>query len=350
MLTYALPKTLIAQRPCRPRDSARLLVVQREKGAVPFSVSHRTFRDLPRLLQPNDCLILNDTRVIPARLRGQRADTGGKVELLLLDRYDVPEGPLVRRTGLGDSVWRCLGQPGRRLRPGTRLLLNHGSGEAEVVGEDGAERLVRFPDGAAEEWMERFGEVPLPPYVRRPVEPRDRRWYQTVYARQPGAVAAPTAGLHFTRRLLGRIERKSVRVHFLTLHVGWGTFRPVGEEQLREGKLHPESFWIPAETLGAIGRARADGGRVIAVGTTVARALETWAITGQAAGRTNLFIRPGFEFRVVDALVTNFHLPGTSLLLLVSAFAGEERALAAYGEAVRRRYRFYSYGDAMLIV
>ncbi len=344
MLSYDLPKELIAQRPCEPRDAARLLVLRRKASAI----SHHTFRDLPEFLQSNDCLILNDTRVIPARLRGRRADTGGKVELLLLERAGL--------------IWRCLAQPGRRIRPGTRLLLDHGSEEAKVVGEDGPQRLIRFMGASAETLLERFGEVPLPPYIHRPVEPQDRGWYQTVYARHPGAVAAPTAGLHFTPQLLSRIKRMGVRIHFLTLHVGWGTFKPVSNGDLESGRLHPERFHIPVETIRGIAATRRNGGRVVAVGTTVVRALESWAKTQGGLtpkgslgsdptwSLTELFIRPGFEFKEVDALVTNFHLPGTSLLLLVAAFAGEERMRCAYEEAVRQRYRFYSYGDAMLIV
>ncbi len=350
MLTYELPQELIAQRPCEPRDAARLLVLDRVSGAI----SHRIFRELPEFLQPGDCLVLNDTRVIPARLFGKRADTGGKVELLLLE----PEG---------EQIYHCLGQPGRRLRPGTRLLLNHGSVQAEILSSEGAEKRVRFDSPLTETVLRQMGQVPLPPYIRRPADSGDSISYQTVYARVPGAVAAPTAGLHFTEELLQRIREKGIRIAFVTLHVGWGTFKPVGERELREGRLHEERFSVSAETLEAIRLAKRQGGRVVAVGTTVVRALESWR--GQALIKpkgpgpfgvksarsdslwtsTNLFIRPPFQFKGVDALVTNFHLPGTSLLYLVAAFAGEEKALAAYREAIQRRYRFYSYGDAMLI-
>ena len=330
MLVYNLPSELIAQEPCQPRDAARLLMLERATGAV----SHRLFHDLPQLFQTGDCLVLNDTRVLHARLFGVRADTGGKVELLLLQ----PEG---------DSIYRCLGQPGKRLKEGAKLLFNHGSVQAEVVSDVGGTRLVRFGGQPMDEVLNRFGVVPLPPYVRRPADSRDADWYQTVYARAPGAVAAPTAGLHFTDRLLDELRRRGVRIAFVTLHVGWGTFKPVGEEELKSGRLHAERFQVPAETAEAIRETKAAGRRVIAVGTTVVRVLETVAPT---SGVTDLFIRPPFQFRVVDAIITNFHLPGTSLLYLVAAFAGEEKAMSAYLEAIRQKYRFYSYGDAMLIV
>ncbi|MBI1952528.1 MAG: tRNA preQ1(34) S-adenosylmethionine ribosyltransferase-isomerase QueA [Candidatus Omnitrophica bacterium] len=327
MLTYDLPKELIAQHPVEPRDAARLLVLDRESGKI----THRIFKDLPGSLRPGDCLVLNDTRVNPARLLGRKADTGGKVELLVL--------------GEREGVYRCLGQPGRRLKPGAKLLFDHGSLQAEVLSWEAGERVVRFSGEASGKVLEQLGQIPLPPYIGRPVEPRDAQWYQTVFARHPGAVAAPTAGLHFTGELLDRIRRRGVQVLFLTLHVGWGTFKPVAEKELAEGRLHPEEFRVPPETLEAIRAAKARGGRVVAVGTTVVRALES-----KTKGKTtDLFIRPGFPFQVVDALITNFHLPGTSLLYLVAAFAGEERVLAAYEEAIREKYRFYSYGEAMLI-
>ena len=404
MLNYSLPKERIALQPAEPRDSARLLVVHRKPGTVPATgltagrpsgdsprfFSHRIFHDLPDLLKAGDCLVLNDTKVIPARLRGRRAGTGGKVELLLLS--ETPESSEKAR------IYRCLGQPAKNLKPGTRLQFNEGSLQAEVIGWEEGERLVRFEGRGAAQTLLEAGEVPLPPYIDRPVETRDADWYQTVYARQTGAVAAPTAGLHFTPELLERIRAKGVRVCFLTLHVGWGTFKPVGERELESGKLHPERFEIPAETIAAIQETKDQGGRVIAVGTTVVRTLEAggagWvnrlradraatvsrngslAATSEVereadrhggaaepscepassprptvlSGETDLFIRPGFEFRVVDAMITNFHLPGTSLLLLVSAFAGEERIQHAYQEAMNQKYRFYSYGDAMLIL
>jgi len=337
VLTYNLPSELIAQEPCQPRDAARLLVLDRATDAV----SHRVFRDLPELLQPGDCLVLNDTRVVHARLFGTRADTDGKVELLLLQ----PEG---------DSTYRCLGQPGKRLKEGAKLLFNHGSVQAEVVSAVGGTRLVRFEGQPIDEVLGQLGNVPLPPYIRRPADHRDADWYQTVYARSPGAVAAPTAGLHFTESLLDELRRGGVQITFVTLHVGWGTFKPVGEKEMKSGWLHAERFQMPAETAETIRQTKAAGGRVIAVGTTVVRVLETFALR-QAQderaeeGTTDLFIRPPFQFQVVDGMITNFHLQGTSLLYLVAAFAGEEKVLSAYQEAIRRQYRFYSYGDAMLL-
>ncbi len=346
MLTYALPKELIAKRPAEPRDSARLLALERSSGQI----SHRVFRDIPEFLKPGDCLVLNDTKVIPARLYGKKAVTGGGIELLLLEREEASEKHV---------IYRCLGQPAKNLRPGTRLVLDHGSIQAEVIAWKEGERWVRFEGRGVEQALYRLGQVPLPPYIDRPVQPEDADWYQTVYARQPGAVAAPTAGLHFTESLLSRLRAVDVRIAFVTLHVGWGTFKPVGEKELASGRLHPERFEVPAETMGAIQEAKGRGGRVIAVGTTVVRTLEAAIGRGEGpatpyprqdlSGETCLFIRPGFEFKLVDALITNFHLPGTSLLLLVAAFVGEEQIRQAYEEAVQRKYRFYSYGDAMLI-
>lgn len=360
---YELPRELIAPRPAEPRDSARLLLLERSSGLI----SHRVFRELPEFLSPGDCLVLNDTRVLAARLYGRKAVTGGGVEILLLSPY---AGPLPAGEQPGPKVryFRCLGQPAKNLKPGTCLIFQpsngqgSGSVQAQVVAWEEGERIVRFEGREVEQALYSFGEVPLPPYIDRPVQPEDADWYQTVYAREAGAVAAPTAGLHFTEELLEAIRRKGIRVAFLTLHVGWGTFKPVGERELREGRLHEEWFRIPSETMGAIAETKASGGRVVAVGTTVVRALETEAKTQRGLTpksslgsapiwfSTDLFIRPGFEFRVVDALITNFHLPGTSLLLLVAAFAGEEKILAAYREAIREKYRFYSYGDAMLIL
>ena len=338
-MTYDLPKELIAQQPCEPRDAARLLALERKSGKI----SHRIFRDLPEFLKPGDCLVLNDTKVLPARLYGRKAITGGKVELLLLSEGQ-PEGEKAR-------IYRCLGQPAKNLKPGTRLQFDEGRLHAEVLSWENGERLIRFEGRGTEVTIRRIGEMPLPPYIDRPARPEDADWYQTVYAKEAGAVAAPTAGLHFTPELLEKIRQKGVRVATVTLHVGWGTFKPVGEKEIAEGKLHPERFKIPAETAEAIKGTRTNKGRVIAVGTTTARALESSAL-GQAQDErtTDLFIQPGFKFKVVDGMVTNFHLPGTSLLLLVSAFAGEERIRAAYAEAVKQKYQFYSYGDAMVIL
>ena len=339
MLTYELPKELIAQQPCEPRDAARLLVLDRKSGKL----SHKIFRDLPELLKAGDCLVLNDTKVLPARIYGRKAITGGKVELLLLSEGQ-PEGEKAR-------IYRCLGQPAKNLKPGTRLQFDEGRLHAEVLSWENGERLVRFEGRGAEVAVRRLGEMPLPPYIDRPARPEDAEWYQTVYAKEAGAVAAPTAGLHFTPELLEKIRGMGVKVTAVTLHVGWGTFKPVGDKEMTEGKLHAERYSVPEETAQAIAETKKAGGRIIAVGTTVVRALESFALR-QAQGEqtTELFIRPGFKFKVVDGMVTNFHLPGTSLLLLVSALAGESQIQAAYSEAVKQKYRFYSYGDAMVIL
>ncbi len=334
MIDYSLPDELIAQHPCEPRDAARLLLLERKTGKV----SHQIFSDLPEFLKPGDCLVLNDTRVIPARLFGKKAVTGGQVELLLIAPSEISERAI---------VYRCIGQPARNLKVGTRLTFDEGVLQAEVLEWNEGERLIRFEGRDAQRTIRRIGQMPLPPYIDRPTAAEDSEQYQTVYSREEGAVAAPTAGLHFTPELLERIRSIGVRVVFVTLHVGWGTFKPVGEKEMTAGKLHPEQFSIPQETADAIEQTKKTGGRVIAVGTTVVRALET---RESQKGSTDLFIRPGFPFKVVDAMITNFHLPGTSLLLLVSAFAGEENIRKAYTEAIAQRYRFYSYGDAMLIV
>jgi S-adenosylmethionine:tRNA ribosyltransferase-isomerase len=301
------------------------------------------FHDLPRLLRPGDLVVVNRSRVFPARLLGRRAG-GGAAEVLLL-------------RPLGDDRWEALVRPGRRLRPGQAVVVDEGLSvaiETEATGEEGR-RVVRLRagEGTVEAALERAGHVPLPPYIRRPDRPEDRARYQTVYAREKGSVAAPTAGLHFTPHLLDDLRAAGLGVAEVVLHVGPGTFRPVTAENVEDHRLLPEPYLIPGPTADAIAAARARGGRVVAVGTTVVRALEAAARddgTVQAGeGETALVVRPGFPFRVVDALVTNFHLPRSSLLLLVAAFAGRERVLAAYAEAVRRGYRFYSYGDAMLL-
>ena len=335
---FDLPPGLVAQEPLAARDASRLLVLDRVTGAL----AHRAFADLPDLLRPGDLLVANRSRVFPARLIGRRAG-GGEAEVLLVRRLDA------------DS-WSALVRPGRRLRPGA--VIDVAPGFAVEVGEPEAPPLRRVRlllNGLdADAALERHGHVPLPPYIRRPDSPADRDRYQTVFAREPGSVAAPTAGLHFTPSLLDRLERRGVERAELVLHVGPGTFRPVEVDDVREHRVDPEPFVVPAETAVAFDRARADGRRVVAVGTTATRALETaLGPDGRlraGAGETGLVIVPGFRFRAVDALLTNFHLPRSSLLLLVSAFAGRERVLSAYAEAVRERYRFYSYGDAMLVV
>ncbi|OGX41394.1 MAG: tRNA preQ1(34) S-adenosylmethionine ribosyltransferase-isomerase QueA [Omnitrophica WOR_2 bacterium RIFCSPHIGHO2_02_FULL_68_15] len=335
-----VPEALIAQEPLADRAASRLMVVDRTAAAW----QHQRFSEIGQWLRPSDCLVLNDTRVIPARLLGRRP-TGGAVELLWLR-----PGPSA------DMAW-CLSRPARRLTPGARVLFDHGSLEATVEAPgEGGERLVRFhAAGSVEERLAALGQVPLPPYIRRPPTLQDRERYQTVYAKVPGAVAAPTAGLHFTPAMLETLRGAGVEVVSLTLHVGDGTFAPLTAKALRDGRLHPEWFNLPEGTAAAIHAARLAGRRVVAVGTTVCRTLETCA---QRAGEgplmaqqgwTDLFIRPGFRFRVVDALLTNFHLPETSLVLLVAAFAGAALTQRAYAAAVAERYRFYSYGDAMAI-
>ncbi|AEV16135.1 MAG: tRNA preQ1(34) S-adenosylmethionine ribosyltransferase-isomerase QueA [Thermus sp.] len=337
---YPLPPELIAQEGVEPRDLARLMVVHREG---PFRAQHARVRDLPLFLRPGDVLVFNESKVIPARLLGQRP-TGGKVEVLLV-REKAP------------GLWEALLGPARKAPPGTRLrflspkdLRPVADLEAEVVGvEPDGVRLLRF-QGDLMAHLEAVGEVPLPPYIKARV-PLER--YQTVYARRPGSVAAPTAGLHFTPELLERLKAMGVELRFLTLHVGPGTFRPV-KGDVEKHEMHAEPFEIPEETALALNRARAEGRRVVAVGTTVVRALESAFREGEGvvpgAGETRLFIRPPYAFRAVDALFTNFHLPRSTLLMLVAAFLGYEKTMAAYRLAVAERYRFYSLGDAMLIL
>jgi S-adenosylmethionine:tRNA ribosyltransferase-isomerase len=331
---YELPPSSIAQEPV-PRGESRLLVLDREGPD-----RHARIRDLPRLLRPGDLLVLNDTRVIPARLYGRRAGAGGaSFELLLVEKT-------------GEREWDALVRPGRRARPGTVVELDAGLA-AEVLAKDPDGRhTLRFSE-PVEPHLDRLGHIPLPPYIQRPDTPEDRERYQTVYARSPGAVAAPTAGLHFSEELLREIEAAGVEIARVTLHVGIGTFRPVSAERIEEHRMDSERYEVSEEAAGAFRRVRARGGRVVAVGTTVVRTLEGVALAGggevrAGAGATDLFITPGFPFQVVDVLLTNFHLPRSTLLMLVSAFAGRERVLAAYREAVRQGYRFYSYGDAML--
>ena len=351
---YPLPPELVAQEPLAERDQSRLLVLDRGSGAL----QHRTFAELPDLLRPGDLLVTNRSRVFPARLLGRRPQ-GGRAEILLVRRRE-------------DGLWDAMLRPGRRLRAG--MLVDVAPGLKVRVEPDvptsseqkpspkevpgGAENVLRrvrlLADGMSDdEALERHGHPPLPPYIHREDRPSDRDRYQTVYAREPGSVAAPTAGLHFTPGLLARLEARGVERTELVLHVGPGTFRPVEVSDVRDHRVEPERYVVPVEAAAALARARVRGARVVAVGTTVTRALET--ATDEAGrlcagpGETTLVIVPGYAFRAVNALVTNFHLPGSSLLLLACAFAGRERLLAAYGEAVRERYRFYSYGDAMLI-
>ncbi|HYH84836.1 MAG TPA: tRNA preQ1(34) S-adenosylmethionine ribosyltransferase-isomerase QueA [Pyrinomonadaceae bacterium] len=345
---YELPEELIAQHPLARRDASRMLVVKREDE----SLRDRLFSDFPSELREGDALVVNNTRVFPARLVGRREPTGGRVELLL-----------VRRRGdLGAQVWETLARPARRLDAGERVTFGDGRLRGEVISatEDGAGRVVRFEsEGDFGVLLEEFGQMPLPPYIKREgddlaAREEDRERYQTVYAAAPGAIAAPTAGLHFTPRVLETLRAEGVRVAEITLHVGHGTFAPVRVEDLGQHRVAPEVFEIDRAAADEINRARGRGGRIFAVGTTTVRALETAADESgrvrAGRGETGLTITPGYRFRVVDALLTNFHLPRSSLLVLVGAFAGRDLALSAYRHAVGARYRFYSYGDCMLIV
>ena len=333
---YDLPKELIAQTPIEKRDGSRLMTLDRATGAV----EHHHFYELPDFLNPGDCLILNDSRVLPARLLGQRLPGGGACEvLLLIDR--------------GEKTWECLVRPGRKMRTGAKLSFGNGELTAEVVGElEGGNRLVRFDyEGIFLEVLERLGKMPLPPYIKEELQDQER--YQTVYSKVLGSAAAPTAGLHFTPELLEKIAAKGVGIGYVTLHVGLGTFRPVKEEEITDHEMHSEYCVISQETADLINRTKANGGRCICVGTTSCRTLESWAAEDghmeAKAGWTNIYIYPGYQFKVMDALVTNFHLPESTLIMLVSAFAGREHVLAAYQEAVKERYRFFSFGDAMFI-
>ena len=333
---YDLPQELIAQTPLDKRDTSRLMTLDRATGAV----EHHHFYELPDFLNPGDCLILNDSRVLPARLLGQRLPGGGACEvLLLIDR--------------GNKTWECLVRPGRKMRTGAKLSFGNGELTAEVVEElpDG-NRMVRFDyEGIFLEVLEHLGKMPLPPYIKEELQDQER--YQTVYSKVVGSAAAPTAGLHFTPELLEKIAAKGVGIGYVTLHVGLGTFRPVKEDTIEDHEMHSEYCVIPQETADLINRTKANGGRCICVGTTSCRTLESWAADDghmeAKAGWTKISIYPGYRFKVMDGLVTNFHLPESTLIMLVSAFAGREHVLAAYQEAVKERYRFFSFGDAMFL-
>ncbi|HUT75617.1 MAG TPA: tRNA preQ1(34) S-adenosylmethionine ribosyltransferase-isomerase QueA [Armatimonadota bacterium] len=338
---YDLPPELIAQSPVRPRDHSRLLVLDRRTGAI----QHRRFRDLPDYLRADDVAVFNDTRVIPARLRGRREPSGGAVEALLLRELEP-------------GIWEALVRPGRRVRVGdelrfgdelrARVLALYAGAMERAAG--GRRRLAFSSPGELDQALERAGEVPLPPYVHRPPERADD--YQTIYARRRGSSAAPTAGLHFTPRMMRALEQRGAGMAWVTLHIGLGTFRPIREQEVERHEMHSEWCSVPAAAIEAVAEARGRGGRCVAVGTTTARALETAARGGELQafdGETDLFIMPGYGFRVVDVLLTNFHLPRSTLLVLVCAFAGRAHTLAAYREAVREGYRFLSFGDAMLV-
>ena len=334
---YNLPEELIAQEPMEPRDASRLLVMDKETGAL----TDGTFRDIKSLLKPGDCLILNDSRVLPARLLGERMGTGAHVELLLLTPH-------------GNDTWEVLAGPGRRAKPGNVISFGGGILTAKIleVLEDG-NRLVKFSyEGNFYETLDRIGQMPLPPYIKKRLEDGER--YQTVYSRELGSAAAPTAGLHFTPELMEEIRQMGVEVAFVTLHVGLGTFRPVKEDEVENHKMHSEHYALPQETADVINRTRARGGRVIAVGTTSCRTLESVGLTDgivkPADGWTEIFIYPGYQFQVLDGLITNFHLPESTLIILVSALAGYDHTMHAYEHAVEERYRFFSFGDAMAIL
>ena len=333
---FDLPPELIAQDPLTDRSASRLLVLDKNTGEI----KHEQFRNIINYLNPGDCLVLNDTRVIPARLHGIREETGAAIEVLLLKRKEK-------------DVWETLVRPGKKVRPGAKLSFGEGllRGEVLEIVEEG-NRLIRFQyEGIFEEVLDRLGEMPLPPYITHKLEDKNR--YQTVYAKYDGSAAAPTAGLHFTRDLLDEIAQKGVNLAYVTLHVGLGTFRPVKAERITEHHMHSETYQITKEAAEVINRTRKNGGRVICVGTTSCRSLESAAeedgTLRECSGDTEIFIYPGYRFKVLDALITNFHLPESTLVMLVSALAGREKVLRAYGEAVEERYRFFSFGDAMFI-
>lgn len=334
---YDLPKELIAQDPLEDRSSSRLLVLDRSSDTL----LHRHFRDIGEYLSPGDVLVINNTKVIPARLLGEREDTHGHVEVLLLRRLEA-------------DVWECLVKPGKKCRPGSRLSFGGGILTAEIlsVEEDGNRKIRFFYDGVFEEVLDRLGEMPLPPYITHKLKDRNR--YQTVYAKYDGSAAAPTAGLHFTEELLASLREKGVRIAEVTLHVGLGTFRPVKVADVTQHHMHSEFYLVDEETAELINSAREAGHRIVAVGTTSCRTLETAADESgrihAGSGWTDIFIYPGYTFKAVDALITNFHLPESTLMMLVSALAGRERIMDAYKEAVEKKYRFFSFGDAMLIL
>lgn len=334
---FDLPQELIAQDPLEDRSASRLLVLDKETGAV----EHHNFKEITSYLRPGDCLVLNNTKVIPARLMGVKEDTGAVIEVLLLKRRE-------------NDVWETLVKPGKKARPGTKLVFGDGSLRAEVtdVVEEG-NRLIRFSyEGIFEEALDRLGEMPLPPYITHKLQDKTR--YQTVYAKYDGSAAAPTAGLHFTKELLAEIEDMGVKIAYVTLHVGLGTFRPVKEENILEHHMHSEHYQVTQETADVINQTKEQGGRVICVGTTSCRTVESAADENgnvqAGCGDTEIFIYPGYRFKVLDCLITNFHLPESTLVMLVSALAGRENVLSAYEKAIEEKYRFFSFGDAMLVI
>lgn len=332
---YHLPQELIAQHPLADRSASKLMCLNRRDG----SIRHESFYDIANHLNANDCLVINDTRVIPARLYGQREDTGSPIEFVLLHR--------------SGEYWEVILRPGKRAKPGKRFVFGDGLLKAEIIDiVNEGNRLVRFEyEGVFEEILDRLGEVPLPPYITEKLEDAER--YQTVYAKHSGSAAAPTAGLHFTPELLEKIREKGCSIAPVTLHVGLGTFRPVKTEKVEDHVMHQEYYSLSEETAKTINECRKRGGRIIAVGTTSVRTLETVAksdgTVSAASGWTGIFIYPGYTYKIVDAIITNFHLPCSTLLMLISAFAGKENVFNAYKEAIKNQYRFFSFGDAMLI-
>jgi len=336
---YELPKELIAQDPLSDRSASRLMVLNRQTGGI----EHKIFKDIIDYLNPNDCLVINDTKVIPARLIGEKEGTGAAIEVLLLKRKEDMK-----------DVWEVLVKPGKKARPGAKIIFGGGRLAAEVtdVVDDG-NRLIKFSyDGIFEEILDELGQMPLPPYITHKLKDKNR--YQTVYAKHEGSAAAPTAGLHFTNELLDAIQAKGIRIARITLHVGLGTFRPVKVNNITEHHMHSEYYVVSQEAADIINNTKAAGGRIICVGTTSCRTVESAAdengIVRATSGQTEIFIYPGYRFKVLDALITNFHLPESTLLMLVSALAGRENILNAYETAVSERYRFFSFGDAMFIM
>ncbi|HIR24550.1 MAG TPA: tRNA preQ1(34) S-adenosylmethionine ribosyltransferase-isomerase QueA [Candidatus Egerieimonas faecigallinarum] len=333
---YDLPEELIAQDPLEDRSSSRLMHLNRETGEI----SHHHFREILQFLRPGDCLVINDTKVIPARLYGHKEETGALIEILLLKRRE-------------NDIWECLVKPGKKARPGARLTFGNGILKGEILDiVDEGNRLIQFEyEGIFEEILDQLGEMPLPPYITHKLKDKNR--YQTVYAKNEGSAAAPTAGLHFTKELLEQVEAMGVKIAHVTLHVGLGTFRPVKVEDVTEHHMHSEFYVVEEDQAALINETKKNGGRIISVGTTSCRTLESAAdengILHAGSGWTEIFIYPGYQFKIIDGLITNFHLPESTLLMLVSALAGKEHILAAYEEAVRERYRFFSFGDAMFI-
>ena len=334
--SYELPQELIAQTPLTDRSSSRLMVLSKDTG----SIKHEVFKNIIEYLNPGDCLVLNNTRVIPARLYGEKEHTGGKIEFLLLNRKSERE-------------WEVILKPGKKAKPGARFVFGGGKLVAEVIETvNEGNRIVRFEyDGLFENVLDELGEMPLPPYITEKLEDKDR--YQTVYSKHEGSAAAPTAGLHFTNELLAEIEKKGVEIAYVTLHVGLGTFRPVKVENAEEHKMHSEFYVIDKENAEKINRAKANGGKIISVGTTSTRVVETVAkpdgTLKESSGWTDIFIYPPYKFKCIDKLITNFHLPESTLLMLVSSLADRDKILNAYSEAVKEKYRFFSFGDAMFI-